>query len=147
MSDERHVVLVDDNLDMLDLFADLVQYAARELGIAARATTFPNGKFFLEAVTDGGLTKADLILLDYDMPGMTGDEVCQKLRELGIDSIVVFLSAYRDKLRKEVARAAGADAYSEKAVISNVGVQFTTLIRIARDRALPDSPPDWLTVF
>ena len=73
------------------------------------------------AVHDGaGATAAvrrlrpDLILLDLDLPGLTGVEVCHRLRNEGFTCPVVMLTAQHGQLQKVIALEAGADDYVTK---------------------------------
>ncbi|NET52240.1 MAG: response regulator transcription factor [Merismopedia sp. SIO2A8] len=66
-----------------------------------------------------GLTKIrdvdpDLIILDWMMPGMTGVEVCRRLRQTGVKTPVILLTA-KDEVSDRVAGLdAGADDYLVK---------------------------------
>ena len=66
---------------------------------------------------DAGLKEPfDLVLLDLQMPGMTGHEVCRRLREAGVSSPIIALSA--SAMPGEVARGkdAGFDDYLTKPI-------------------------------
>ncbi|MDX1617085.1 MAG: response regulator [Candidatus Promineifilaceae bacterium] len=58
-------------------------------------------------------SEPDLVLLDVRMPGMSGYEVCQRLRQLGHlrETPMVFLSAKGQEAEVENGLAAGADDY------------------------------------
>jgi len=66
----------------------------------------------------------DLILLDVMMPGMNGDEFCQKLkgRPETRDIPIVFVSTKEDQELREMIRKAGADGYIRKAVLTSGGL-------------------------
>jgi DNA-binding response OmpR family regulator len=78
----------------------------------------------------------DLIILDVMMPGLTGYEVCQKLREAGNHTPVLMLTA-KDQNR-DVVRGldTGADDYLVK--------PFSFEVLLARVRALLRRPQDSL---
>lgn len=89
------VLIVDDILDNLNMLTDLLEEEGHEVKIAM------SGKEALKAVKE---TPPDLILLDIQMPGMDGYEVCERLKSLKEtrDIPVIFLSALnetRDILR------------------------------------------------
>lgn len=56
----------------------------------------------------------DLILLDWNLPGMTGLDVCKKYRADGGTCFIIFLTALKDIDSKESALAAGGDDYIVK---------------------------------
>lgn len=66
------ILLVDDNADLSDLLKEFLVHSGHEVVQAA------SGAEALAAL-DGG-KKADLVLLDQFMPGMSGAEVFQKLQ-------------------------------------------------------------------
>lgn len=55
----------------------------------------------------------DLILLDIEMPGLDGFEVCQKIREI-LDIPIIFISSRRDVLDKIKCFELGGDDYITK---------------------------------
>ena len=70
---EFHILIVDDdpiNLQVLENHLSLQKYSV---------TQASNGEAALKAVEE---KKPDLVLLDIMMPGMSGYEVCEKLREI-----------------------------------------------------------------
>jgi CheY-like chemotaxis protein len=143
-----HIILVDDNVDMLSLFEDFMRSAIDKVGVEVEITSFKSGQALVAARERNSLPEFDLMLLDYDMPGMAGDEVCRDLRAHGYeDNIIVLLSALQGTGHKELARQAGADAYSEKVAYGRLIEQFNTFFEIARDRQLPNPPPHWLTIL
>jgi DNA-binding response OmpR family regulator len=56
----------------------------------------------------------DAILLDWRMPKVTGIEVCKRIREEGIDTPIILLTALTDLSNKIEALNAGADDYITK---------------------------------
>ena len=57
---------------------------------------------------------ADLILLDWRMPDMTGIEVLQRLRDGGVETPVIFLTALSEQMYEEAALIGGAVDFIEK---------------------------------
>lgn len=75
----------------------------------------------VEAVSDGeaGLARArdgsfDLLLLDWMLPGRSGVDVCRDLRQLGIDTPILMLTARGQMVDKVVGLKLGADDYLTK---------------------------------
>ena len=61
-----------------------------------------------QAITLATAQKFDLYLLDNWMPGMAGDLLCQKLRELDSTTPILFYSGAATEADKARAMAAGA---------------------------------------
>ena len=91
--------------------------------------------YAVESAADGGdalvsieRSTPDLILLDVTMPGLDGLTVCRRLRDKGLATPVLLLTA-RDEL---VDRVAGLDAGADDYVVK----PFETVELLARVRAL-----------
>ena len=79
-----------------------------------------SGGFSVEAVETGeeGIEKAKtgqyhLILLDYNLPGMNGSQVCHVLKKEGStrNIPVLFMSAKDEDKLSQITKEAGADGY------------------------------------
>ncbi len=79
-----------------------------------------SGGFSVETVETGeeGVEKTkasqyQLILLDYNLPGMNGSQVCQVLRkqENTKNTPIVFMSAKDEDKLRQITKEAGADGY------------------------------------
>ncbi|MEO0599697.1 MAG: response regulator, partial [Chloroflexota bacterium] len=83
------ILLVDDVIQNLHMLTDMLKNQGHEVVIAL------NGKEALEKVDE---KRPDLILLDIQMPGMNGYEVCEKIKddEDTEDIPIIFLSALSD---------------------------------------------------
>jgi DNA-binding NarL/FixJ family response regulator len=64
------------------------------------------------------IKKADLILMDIDMPGMTGIEAVKKIRAAGLDVPVLMLTVFDDNQHVFDALCEGASGYLLKKHIS-----------------------------
>jgi two-component system response regulator ChvI len=98
-------------------------------------TTFANGPAVLEhlAVGEG----ADVILLDWRMPGMNGLEVLRELRRRGVVTPVIFLTVLSDDIYEEAALAGGALDFIDKSRRLSILVRRIELIAEGQ-RPLPD---------
>ena len=79
---EPTVLFVDDQRDLLDVFE-------LTFGRDYDVRTASDGKEALEKFDDG----VDLAFLDRRMPGLHGDEVLERLRDRGVETPVVLMSA------------------------------------------------------
>lgn len=73
-------------------------------------------------------TSPDLIILDMNMPGMNGLEVCREVRRESADVPIIFLTVRDEEIEKVRGLEAGADDYITK--------PFSPLELTARIRAL-----------
>jgi signal transduction histidine kinase len=107
VSSVAHIVIVDDtpaNLQLLDHVLALHGYHVR---------AFPRGDLALRAIEQD---PPDLILLDINMPGLTGYDVCRQLKSLPQtrDIPVLFVSALTEPFDKVKAFAVGGVDYLTK---------------------------------
>ncbi len=100
-------LVVDDDLDIRQLVSLVAQRAGCEVIEAA------NGADALAAVE---VTRPDIVILDVAMPGMSGLEVCQRLREhpAAGDVPVLMLSAAARPVEHAAGLQSGADLYLTK---------------------------------
>ena len=125
----RRLLIVDDDHDFrrtLSLFL-----ADEGFEVAERAGGQPALDFFR------GKERVDVVLLDWRMPEMNGLEVLQALRQHGIATPTIFLTALSDDVHEEAALSSGAVDYVDKSRISSILVKRIELIA-ARQKSLPD---------
>lgn len=97
------ILVIDDDLAMLELLTSLLE----DEGYAVR--TAPSGPLGLAAMAEA---PPALVLLDWMMPTMRGDEVLRRIRAGHADRVpVVILSANGDA---RALMAQGADAFVPK---------------------------------
>ena len=99
------ILVVDDDPDIRDLVAIKLESAGHEV------VTRADGSQALDAGLEGGW---DLIVLDVMMPGMSGIDVLRALRDRGVDTPVILLTARGQEKDIEAGFAAGADHYVTK---------------------------------
>lgn len=116
MTDRPTIILVDDD----PLFRESLGRNLEDSGYAVE--TFADGPTALSPLASGEVS-ADIILLDWKMPRMTGIEVLRQLREQGHGTPVVFLTTLNDQIYEETALTNGAVDYVDK------GRGFTILLR------------------
>ena len=101
----KRLLIVDDDADMRLLLAEYF----RRLGF--NVDERESGTAALEPATTGGF---DCFILDVSMPGMTGFELLKRVRDRGIQTPALFLTAH-DALDYKVAGfQAGGDDYLAK---------------------------------
>lgn len=105
-SGRGHIVVVDDD----DLFRESL---CTNLGDAGYTTiAFPDGMSVLDFLS--GSPDVDAVLLDWKMPGMTGIEVLQRLRQDKIDVPIIFLTVLGEQIYEEAGLLGGAVDFVEK---------------------------------
>jgi two-component system, OmpR family, response regulator ChvI len=114
------ILLIDDD----DEFRESLSLNLMDEGFAV--TTFANGPSALEHVAAG--ESADVILLDWRMPGMNGLEVLRELRQRGIVTPVIFLTVLSDDIYEEAALAGGAVDFIDKSRRLSILVRRIELI-------------------
>lgn len=122
------LLVVDDVLANLRLLAGLL----RRCGYKVRPA--PSGAIALRAAA---AAPPDLVLLDVNMPGLDGFEVCRRLRSLpGLEDVpVLFLSA-RDEVgdKLEAFRAGAVDYLSKPFHFEEVQARVQTHLELRRAR-------------
>ena len=99
------VLVVDDEVEMAALLARGLAVEGYEVDVAADG---------IEAMTLAGEQKYDLAVLDVSMPGMSGFELCRRLRDQ-VRGIGILLLTARDAVDDRVRGLdAGADDYLTK---------------------------------
>jgi two-component system, OmpR family, response regulator VanR len=99
------VLVVDDEEDL----ADALRTALGRAAIAADVAY--DGEDALERL---GLNDYDVVVLDRDLPGISGDEVCRAIAGQGLPARVLMLTAARRVDQKVAGLELGADDYITK---------------------------------
>ena len=102
--DAEKILVVDDEPFITDLLSAALRFEGFSVEVAS------SGRQALEMVRPG---RHDLVMLDVMLPDLDGTEVCRRLREMGIQVPVVFLTA-RDSTEDKVAGLGMADDYVTK---------------------------------
>lgn len=99
------ILVVDDE----PYITDLLSAALRFEGFAVEVAS--NGA---DAVAMAEQSRHDLLLLDVMLPDITGTDVCRRLRNSGIDTPVLFLTARDGTDDKVIGLTVGGDDYVTK---------------------------------
>src|SRR5512141_266183 len=102
-----HILVVDDD----ELFRESVSTNLIDAGYSTDA--FADGSTAVSYLTSEP-PNADIVLLDWKMPGMTGIEVLQRLRSEKIDIPVIFLTVLGAQIYEEAGLLGGAVDFVEK---------------------------------
>jgi two-component system, OmpR family, response regulator ChvI len=84
-------------------------------------------------------SEADIILLDWDLPGVSGIELLVDLRRCGVNLPVVFLTGYAFTAQENLAFETGAVDFIDKA--RGVEILATRLRRVLKARKPVGAPP------
>jgi two-component system alkaline phosphatase synthesis response regulator PhoP len=101
----RRLLVVEDDATLRQALRFNLAREGYEVGVAT------NGPEALEAVRG---RRPDLVLLDVMLPGMSGVEVLRVMRQEGIDTPVIIVSAKTEELDRVVGLKVGADDYVTK---------------------------------
>ncbi|MFN2582131.1 MAG: response regulator [Candidatus Dormibacteria bacterium] len=104
-SAEATVLVIDDDPSMRDILSVLAQQHGFTIQFAE------NGADGLRVAEQSDI---DLILLDLSLPGITGFDVCRRLRGAGIEVPIIMVSASSDVVDVVVGLEIGADDYLTK---------------------------------
>jgi CheY-like chemotaxis protein len=122
------IFVVDDNPHNLNLLTGLLRHAGYDVRMAN------SGKRAIRAITT---TPPELILLDVNMPEMSGYEVCERLREHARtrDLPIIFLSALDDlKDKVKAFEAGGVDYVTKPFQAEEVLARVQSQVKLARLR-------------
>jgi len=105
----KKILIVDDNEHLRQILASILRFSGYEISEAATGT---------QAIEKAVSAKPNLILLDLDLPDMTGaaaaQAICKDQRTAGIP--IVGCSAFLGLEWREVALRAGMVDYLEKPI-------------------------------
>jgi two-component system response regulator VanR len=119
--DDMRVLVVEDEVYL----AEAIQAGLRPEAIAADLAF--DGTTALEAVT---VNAYDVVVLDRDLPGVSGDEVCRQIVAQGIGCRVLMLTAAGDLDDKVTGFELGADDYLTKPFeLRELVVRLRALVR------------------
>jgi diguanylate cyclase (GGDEF)-like protein len=124
-----YVLFADDNEDMRQMVRALLEVSGHEVALV------PDGQSAFESMED---REPDLLLLDVDMPGMSGFEVCRVVKSNPFTSRipVLMLTAEGDIDSKVTGFEAGADDYLPKPFDPReLRARVTALLRLVRREA------------
>ena len=123
------VLVVEDE----EQLADAVARGLRREGFAVDVAHDGN-----EGYGKAAIIRYDVIVLDRDLPGMSGDDMCRRLADEGVLSRVLMLTASGTVSDKVAGLALGADDYLTKPFAF---AELVARVRALGRRTTPPSPP------
>ena len=105
MPSPKKILVVDDEPLVCDAVKMLLEFDGHEV------VTAGNGK---EALALFGQEKFDVVITDYTMPGMKGDELALALKACVPGQPVVMLTAHAEMLKTEAVPLTGVDQLVSK---------------------------------
>lgn len=105
MSSKKKIMIVEDEPSLVFTLRDTLENEGYEVAIVE------TGIAALEQVKD---FSPDLMLLDIMLPGMSGFEVCKKIREMKFNFPIIMLTARDQEIDKVTGLNIGADDYITK---------------------------------
>lgn len=126
----RRLLLVEDEPSIANPLAFLLEAEGFKVNIVG------DGESALEAVRK---REPDLVLLDVMLPGISGIEVCQRIRSTS-EVPIIMLTARGAEIDKVVGLEVGADDYVTKPYSSR---ELVARIRSVMRRSTPPATPGW----
>ena len=123
------VLVVDDDQDVRDVILSALEREHFELRQAA------DGRSAVELAKE---FRPDVILLDLNLPGLSGIDVCQRVRAFS-DAYILMLTASDELSDKLVGLSSGADDYVTKPCsMAEIVARIRALTRRSRTVQAPD---------
>ena len=105
MDEAPRILVVDDEPYITDLLGAALRFEGFSVDVATTGS---------QALEMARPARHDLVLLDVMLPDLNGNEVCRKLRAIGVDTPIVFLTAREATEDKVTGLTAGGDDYVTK---------------------------------
>jgi len=105
VSDHPIISVVDDDQDVRESLEMLID------SIGLEAKIFSSAEEFLDS---GILADSTCLILDVQLPGMSGIELQAKLSDLGCQVPIIFITAHSNLMTRERALRAGAIQFLDK---------------------------------
>jgi len=91
-----NVVICDDSIISIKKYSYLIEKIGSTNNIKFYIKTFSSGSDLMFYLEDDNYV--DLILLDIMIPGSSGIEIAREIRDMGMDTKIIFLTSLEDKM-------------------------------------------------
>ncbi len=88
-----NIAVCDDEIIYANRISDILQQIFDEKNVLTQITTYSDSQALLRDIQD---RLFDVVFLDIDMPNLSGFEIAEKVREISIDSYIIFVSAKQE---------------------------------------------------
>lgn len=105
MAGNPEIVVVDDDASMCQAIGRLL------LTAGWRTHTFPSAEAFIDSPA---YRHSDLLILDMELPGISGLELRQRMMKSGIEVPVIFMTGHDHPFLRSQAETVGSTAYFTK---------------------------------
>lgn len=134
MSDKPNILLVEDEAGLVMTIRDRLEEERYEVEVAE------DGQKGYEKASSGNY---DLIILDLMLPGKGGLDICRDLRQNGVETPILMLTAKGQVIDKVLGLKLGADDYMQKPfemmeLLARVEVQLRKRKRIEEKQEIGD---------
>ena len=128
----RRILVVDDNSDAAVSLAMLLQIAGND------TYTAHDGPGAIESVER---CRPEVILLDIGLPGLSGHEVCRRVRERpgGGDIVIIALTGWGQDADRRKSQEAGFDGHLVKPVDYDALMELLNSVTPAASRMTPSA--------
>ena len=126
-----HILVVEDEAKLAQFIEIELKYEGYQVSVANDG---------LSGLTAAREVQPDLILLDWMLPGISGTEICRRLRETG-DKVPIVLLTAKDEISD---RVAGLDAGADDYIVKPFSIEELLARLRAHLRRTQEEDPDLL---
>jgi two-component system, OmpR family, response regulator len=125
------VLVVDDEPNIRDLLSASLRFAGHQVSVS------PNGTDAINKIVE---LQPDIVLLDVMLPDISGFGVTKKIRGMGIETPILFLTARDDTEDKVAGLTVGGDDYVTKPFsLDEIMARISAIMRRTSKDAAPGS--------
>ena len=125
------VLVVDDEPNIRDLLSASLRFAGHQVSVS------PNGTDAINKIVE---LQPDIVLLDVMLPDISGFGVTKKIRGMGIETPILFLTARDDTEDKVAGLTVGGDDYVTKPFsLDEIMARISAIMRRTSKDATPGS--------